>query len=1669
MKTIITTDSTQTGIKKWSKLKLLFMLFLMQWITASFAQTTDFVTKWKTNNPGSSTSSQITIPCAGTGYNYSVDWGDATSSSGLTGTAIHTYSVAGTYTVRISGAFPRIYFNNTGDCQKILSVEQWGTAMSWKSFTSAFNGCTNLQVNATDAPDLSSVSDLSFAFANCSSLNADLNNWNTSNVISLNSTFYKCISFNKSLNNWDTKNVTDLGATFKSCSTYNQSMNNWNTAKVISLVETFHDAVAFNGDITTWNTSNVTSLQNTFNNCQKFNQNINNWDVSKVTSLVQTFYNNYEFNQPLNNWNTGNVTSLFGTFYNAKVFNKNIDAWDVSKVTDMTVTFANAFVFNQSLNSWNTANNTSLNQTFLSANAFNGNISGWNTSKVTNMQQTFHGAYVFNQNINSWDVSKVTNLSYTFRDAHAFNQPLNNWNTSKVTTLVATFYNASVFNQDINSWDVSNVTDLSYTFAGAAAFNQNLNSWNTANNKSLYQTFFNASSFNGDISGWNTSKVTTMVQTFNGAFVFNQNINGWDVSKVTSLAYTFREAWAFNQPLNNWNTASITNLNSTFYNANSFNQNINTWDVSRVTDMSFTFGGADVFNQSLSNWNTANNTTLLQTFFNASKFNGDITSWNTSKVTSLQQTFNGALVFNQNINNWDVSKVTNLTNTFRDAWAFNQPLNNWNTGNVISLYNTFYNAFMFNQNINNWDVSKVTDFTSTFGGAIVFNQPLNNWNVSNGTTFFQTFFNAYAFNQNISNWNVSKSTSFYATFSGALAFNYSLGSWSFPLATSMVDMLKNCGMGPNQYDSTLIAWYQKPHPLSITLGANGRKYCKSIAERILFTKSIALGGEGWTIVGDVQNCAPGGVGANMGLWLKADASTFNNRILVTSGSVGSWGQCTPSFVDTFGQSNNSQKPNLIQNAINFNPVLRFDGVDDHLLNNNVSSDFLRKSAAADRGSYNVFIVGNFKNNANTIFSFEKNTGVVNKTVFSTNKVTMQDTQQPGSTSVTLNRTFTNPLSGVKINTIRYESGTGSGKGFSARHNGLTNASFNDTLRLNSVVGNCIFGANDAKTDFFNGDIAEIVAYPVANTNIVQIESYLAVKYGVTLGTGTSYSYRNSSGNIFWTGNSAYQYNIFGIGRDDIGSLNQQISKSVNADAIITISTDSDLSSANGTHLAINSDLSFLTIGDNNANSGTYAEITTDFPDSLKNKSCTVTRLSREWKTQLLNFNNATQTLSVQFDLSGYAVTGNAAKHFYLMIDNDGDGNFKTGTVQFIKANSFNSNKVVFNGVNSLIHNAVFTLITYYNPISASLVGSTTKTSTSECSTTGWLRVLDPSDDSKAIAAIRLKGNTINPSNISVTVNNSIPLSSLGFASSANNQAAQIMNRFVTVSCPTCNLTVNGGVDLRMYWNPVEKTNTLTALDNLKSSQGVSGSNTWNFYKVEGTVADILNNASYKGLGFDTGRLWFAPDSSGIEDGVDFIEFRGLKSFSTFGGIGFTNLLTPLPMELLSFDVAKLSLNSAKLTWKTASESQTDYFEIQRSDNGKNWMKLGSVKATGNSNELKQYNFVDVKTMEGINYYRIKLYNQDGTHAFSEIRAADFRFQYDMNWKIYPNPTDGEIIITNAEDAVATGVEITDIAGRKLIPAFITADGQNIRLDISNLAEGMYLLHFEGKTVKIYKN
>ncbi len=131
----------------------------------------------KTDNPGSSSSTQFTLPLhAGETYNFTIAWGDgATQTVTNSASPTHTYASAGAYEVgiteNVTGGCPHLFFNNTGDRLKALRLMHWGTG-TWHRFDGAFAGCSNLTILALDQATALTGGATTFkaAFANCRAL-----------------------------------------------------------------------------------------------------------------------------------------------------------------------------------------------------------------------------------------------------------------------------------------------------------------------------------------------------------------------------------------------------------------------------------------------------------------------------------------------------------------------------------------------------------------------------------------------------------------------------------------------------------------------------------------------------------------------------------------------------------------------------------------------------------------------------------------------------------------------------------------------------------------------------------------------------------------------------------------------------------------------------------------------------------------------------------------------------------------------------------------------------------------------------------------------------------------------------------------------------------------------------------------------------------------------------------------------------------------------------------------------------------------------------------------------------------------------------------------------------------------------------------------------------------
>jgi surface protein len=400
---------------------LLFSLcFIFLFCLTSLSAQDPFKTEWVPDDDS------ITIPVyshLGYSYNYDITWTNLTdgsgggSANGLTDSyTIKSLTPGDTYEIAISGTFPAISLGFGGNMgAELRKVTQWGD-IHWLTFEQSFGNCPNLTITATDAPDLTEVTNMTFAFWNCSSLTTvpSMNSWDMSNVKTTYGMFSGASNFNANIGSWVLSSDTTLSLMFEYASNFNQDIGSWDVSNVRQMNRTFAYASVFNQYIGGWNTSKVWRTTEMFLSASAFNQDIGNWDMSKVESCDAMFREALSFNQDISSWNVSNVVKMGGMFENAIDFNQNIGSWDVSKVDDMSGLFAGATDFNQDISAWDVSNVEAMFGTFAFTEAFNQDLSNWDVSNVQSMNYMFYGANAFDQNIGSWNLTKLTTAENMF-------------------------------------------------------------------------------------------------------------------------------------------------------------------------------------------------------------------------------------------------------------------------------------------------------------------------------------------------------------------------------------------------------------------------------------------------------------------------------------------------------------------------------------------------------------------------------------------------------------------------------------------------------------------------------------------------------------------------------------------------------------------------------------------------------------------------------------------------------------------------------------------------------------------------------------------------------------------------------------------------------------------------------------------------------------------------------------------------------------------------------------------------------------------------------------------------------------------------------------------------------------------------------------------------------
>lgn len=202
-----------------------------------------------------------------------------------------------------------------------------------------------------------------------------------------------------------------------------------------------------------------------------------------------------------------------------------------------------------------------------------------------------------------------------------------------------------------------------------------------------------------------------------------------------------------------------------------------------------------------------------------------------------------------------------------------------------------------------------------------------------------------------------------------------------------------------------------------------------------------------------------------------------------------------------------------------------------------------------------------------------------------------------------------------------------------------------------------------------------------------------------------------------------------------------------------------------------------------------------------------------------------------------------------------------------------------------------------------------------------------------------------------------------------------------------------------------------------------------------------------------------------DDGIYEITATNQRGCSISSSIIINNGIS-LPVEL-SYFLAEIKNNDVALEWVTFSEGENDYFTIEKSADGKNWVNINETNGAGNSNEINRYVYIDKNPFDGMNYYRLFQTDYNGQQNYIASDAVLFGLKNDNSYQIYPNPFSDVLHFISHHDVVA---RIVDTNGMALTEEFTVPGESSYNFNTQHLAPGIYFLRIKDQndvfTVKI---
>jgi|GEM_PF-1788991 len=234
-------------------------------------------------------------------------------------------------------------------------------------------------------------------------------------------------------------------------------------------------------------------------------------------------------------------------------------------------------------------------------------------------------------------------------------------------------------------------------------------------------------------------------------------------------------------------------------------------------------------------------------------------------------------------------------------------------------------------------------------------------------------------------------------------------------------------------------------------------------------------------------------------------------------------------------------------------------------------------------------------------------------------------------------------------------------------------------------------------------------------------------------------------------------------------------------------------------------------------------------------------------------------------------------------------------------------------------------------------------------------------------------------------------------------------------------------------------------------------------QAHGTGTTPGNYTGYTGTGpatvlidpADSNIVWNS-NAARWEITFDVTGFSGFYLHTTVNG-------NPLSLKLLSF-TGETSNHTNKLTWQTTNEQNNKGFTIQRSADGKDFIDISFVNAANTEATKHSYNYTDTHPLNGVNYYRLKIEDINGSFEYSTTLKLENSNTIGHPFTIAPNPASSTLYVTTA----TAGKELTiyDVTGRKMLSIILSNEKNEV--NITTLSPGIYFYQYSSEKGKLLK-